>query len=300
VMEGAGGRFEVVAVVGDSRTVERGDWGDAVFYDSIRDLADAVVLHSPELVVVNVTKGRLAVFRVLLDLAGTGIRIVGLPEFYEHAFGRVPVGHLTPAWFMSLLHLYQRSYAGTPKRVFDIVGALTLLALSLPLFVLMAVLVGRPVFHRQIRLGEWGRPFAMYKFRTMGERAEEDGRAVFTDENDPRVTTVGRLLRRTRLDELPQLWNVLRGDMSIVGPRPERPEFYATLEAEVPHWTRRHMVKPGITGWAQINSGYAYDGETTSKKLSFDLWYLRHRSFIVDVVICVRTIPKLVSGFGAR
>jgi exopolysaccharide biosynthesis polyprenyl glycosylphosphotransferase len=294
------GRFEIVAVVGDSNGADHEDWGNATFYRSIYGLPDAVALHRPDLVVVNLETGRLRAFRMLLDLAGMGFRIVGLPEFYEHAFGRVPVTHLTPAWFMSLLHLYQRSYAGTRKRVFDIVGASIALLVTLPLALLIAVLVGRPVLYRQVRLGEWGRPFTMYKFRTMGETAEERGGAVFTDADDPRITSAGRLLRRMRLDELPQLWNVLAGDMSLVGPRPERPEFYATLEAEVPNWTRRHMVKPGITGWAQINSGYAYDLDTTSDKLSYDLWYLRHRSFLVDLMICVRTIPKLVSGFGAR
>jgi exopolysaccharide biosynthesis polyprenyl glycosylphosphotransferase len=292
------GRFEIVAVIGDSDEAE--GWANATFYRAIQDLPDAIGLHRPDLVVINVESGRLEVFRALLDVAREGFQIVGLPEFYEHAFGRVPVAHLTAAWFMSLLHLYQRSYAGTPKRVFDILGASIALAASLPLIAFISVLVRRSVLYRQVRLGEWGRPFTMYKFRTMREDAEGEGQPVFAEVDDPRITRIGRLLRRTRLDEFPQLWNVLRGDMSIVGPRPERPEFYATLEAEVPNWTRRHMVKPGITGWAQVNSGYAYDGETTSAKLSYDLWYLRHQSFLVDLIICVRTLPKLVSGFGAR
>jgi lipopolysaccharide/colanic/teichoic acid biosynthesis glycosyltransferase len=134
----------------------------------------------------------------------------------------------------------------------------------------------------------------------MRKNAEEPGLPVFATVGDPRITNVGRILRRTRLDELPQLWNVLLGHMSIVGPRPERPEFYATLAKQVPFWTRRHVVKPGITGWAQINAGYADDAVTTTEKLSYDLWYLRHRSFLTDLVICARTLPKFVSGNGAR
>ncbi len=117
---------------------------------------------------------------------------------------------------------------------------------------------------------------------------------------DSRVTGFGRLLRQTRLDELPQLWNVLKGDMSIVGPRPERPEFLLRLTAEVPFWSRRHLLKPGITGWAQVHSGYAADSIQTEEKLSYDLWYLRHRSFLMDVVICAKTCSVLLFGSGAR
>jgi lipopolysaccharide/colanic/teichoic acid biosynthesis glycosyltransferase len=139
----------------------------------------------------------------------------------------------------------------------------------------------------------------MYKFRTMVPDAEVHGPA-FATECDPRVTSVGRLLRKTRIDELPQLWNVLKGDMSIVGPRPERPEFWTMLEESVPFWTHRNLVKPGITGWAQVSGGYAHDCSSTSHKLSYDLWYLRHRSLVIDLAICMKTFSTLLSGSGAR
>jgi lipopolysaccharide/colanic/teichoic acid biosynthesis glycosyltransferase len=139
----------------------------------------------------------------------------------------------------------------------------------------------------------------MYKFRTMVADAEAAG-ARFAAEHDPRVTRVGRILRKTRLDELPQLWNVLKGDMSIVGPRPERPEFYDELHNSVPFWSRRHLVKPGVTGWAQVRGSYAWDAESTSEKLQYDLWYLRHRSLFLDLAICVKTVSILLSGAGAR
>jgi lipopolysaccharide/colanic/teichoic acid biosynthesis glycosyltransferase len=128
----------------------------------------------------------------------------------------------------------------------------------------------------------------------------EEGRPMWAEERDPRATGIGLILRRTRIDELPQLWNVLKGDMSIVGPRPERPEFLAELQETVPFWTRRHLVKPGITGWAQVRRGYTADAEGTAEKLSYDLWYLRHRSLAVDLAICARTFATLLSGAGSR
>jgi exopolysaccharide biosynthesis polyprenyl glycosylphosphotransferase len=254
----------------------------------------------PDLVVVAVDRGRPEVFSGLGNVASLGFRVVGLPEFYEHAFGRVPVRRMTDAWFMSILHLYQRSYSRRSKRAFDIAGALFGLLLTAPLFPLIALLVRQtdgPIFYRQTRLGEQGRLFTILKFRTMRIDAELNG-AVWAQESDPRMTSVGRLLRATRLDELPQLINVLRGEMSIVGPRPERPEFVDLLEESVPFWSRRHLLRPGITGWAQLRSGYAADSLATEEKLSYDLWYLRHQSLIVDALICARTLPSLLLAAG--
>jgi len=147
-----------------------------------------------------------------------------------------------------------------------------------------------PAIYRQARVGESGRPFTMYKLRTMTRDAERPGQAVYAADIDTRVTRVGRFLRATHLDELPQLWNVVRGEMSMVGPRPERPEFIRMLEAAIPFWCRRLLIKPGITGWAQVRCGYARDTETSAEKLSYDFWYLRHRSLAVDVAVCVSTV----------
>jgi exopolysaccharide biosynthesis polyprenyl glycosylphosphotransferase len=267
---------------------------------SVGEIGASIERHHPDLVVVNVRSGRQEVFGALLDVAGSGFRVVGLPEFYEHAFGRVPLAQLTPAWFISLLHLYQRSYTAVAKRLFDVVVAAVAMMIVLPFLPLIALVVGSPMFFRQVRVGRWGKTFMMYKIRTMRVGAEELGNPVFAAVDDPRVTKVGRLLRKTRIDELPQLWNVLIGDMSIVGPRPERPEFDSRLAREIPGWTRRNMVKPGITGWAQINARYADDTASTVDKLSYDLWYLRHASIMIDLMICFRTLPRLVVGFGAR
>jgi len=169
----------------------------------------------------------------------------------------------------------------------------------LPLLPLIAFLVRwtpGPIIYRQTRLGEGGRPFTIYKFRTMVVDAEASGQPEWATEGDKRVTPVGRVLRRAHLDEIPQLWNVLKGDMSIVGPRPERPEFVAMLEKEMPFWSRRLLIKPGVTGWAQVRSGYSADCASCADKLSYDLWYIRHRTLAVDLAVCVRTASLMVSS----
>jgi exopolysaccharide biosynthesis polyprenyl glycosylphosphotransferase len=293
-------RFEVVGIVDDERDSDQ--IAGATRHGKIADLARIVEEHRPDVVVLASERSRTEAFNVLLDVAHLGFCVVGLPEFYEYAFGRLPVRNLDARWFMSILHLYQRPYAQHTKRAFDIVVASLGLLLTAPLFPILALLVRRtpgPAIYRQTRLGAAGRPFTIYKFRSMRADAEADG-AVWAAEVDPRVTKIGRFMRNTRLDELPQLWNVLKGDMSIVGPRPERPEFVEELQAEVPFWTRRHLVKPGITGWAQVRRGYTSDAESTSEKLSYDLWYLRHHSLIVDLAICAKTLSTLVTGAGAR
>ena len=240
----------------------------------------------------------------LLDSRSLDFRVLSLADFYEHAFGRVPVERIGAAWFMSVLHLYRRPYPRFVKRAFDIGLASAAVLLALPLIPAIALLVALtspgPILFRQTRIGEGGRLFKILKFRTMVRDAESDGRALWAELNDARVTPVGRVLRTTRLDELPQLWNVFRGEMSIVGPRPERPEFLSVLENAVPHWTRRHLVKPGITGWAQVRLGYTSDPVAAVDKLAYDLYYLKHRSLVLDLVIAVKTAGTIFSGTGAK
>ncbi len=293
--------FDIVGVVDDERQSEH--VAGAPLLGRIADLPEIIERERPDLVVVAVAQNRLEAFGRLLGVATSGFRVVELPQFYEQAFGRVPVRRLTAAWFMSVLHLYQRPYTRFAKRTFDIAVAGSGILLTAPLFVVLAGFVKLskgPLIFRQVRLGEGGRHFTIYKFRTMRDGAEEPGRPIWAEERDPRVTSTGRLMRRSRLDELPQLWNVLRGEMSVVGPRPERPEFVELLEDTVPYWSRRHLVKPGITGWAQVSCGYTADAESTVEKLSYDLWYLRHRSLSVDLGICAKTFAALLSGSGAR
>jgi exopolysaccharide biosynthesis polyprenyl glycosylphosphotransferase len=277
-------------------------FGDVPVLGTFADIQRVVDEQRPGLIVVGVQRNRPEVFAELLEVAGAGFRVVGLPEFYEHVFGLLPVRQLTAAWFMSILHLYQRPYSANANRVFDLIIASLIVIAFLPLFPLTFLLIAftpGAVIYRQTRIGENGRPFTIYKFRTMTPEAEEAG-ALWAEEGDVRVTGLGRVFRRLRMDELPQIANVFKGEMSIVGPRPERPEFVELLEAEVPFWSRRHLIKPGITGWAQIRGGYASGSSETEEKLAYDLWYLRHRSVLVDLIICLMTFPRILTGHGAR
>ena len=261
-------------------------------------LADVVAELAPDVVVVADGMDCDAAVDHLLDVPDDRFRIIGYTSFFEHALGRVPVSTLRASWFMSLLHLRQRCYARWAKRAFDVAAASAALVLAAPIMAVVALLLrpSGPVLYRQTRLGERGRRFMIVKFRTMRVDAEALGGAVWwSGESDPRVTRLGRVLRRAHLDELPQLVNVLRGDMSMVGPRPERPEFVELLEREVPFWNRRLLVKPGVTGWAQLKGGYASDCEAMAEKLSYDLWYLRNRTVLVDVAICLATALQMVA-----
>lgn len=285
-------RFVVVGVVDDESPA-----GDTVV-GKIADLPEVIGTVEPDLVALAPGANRPATFAQLLELSERGFRVLELAHFYEYAFGSVPVRDLTGAWFMSVLHIYQRPYSRAMKRSCDVVGSLLLLVFFAPLFALVAILVKLtpgPIILRQVRVGEHGRPFTMYKFRSMRADAERPGEAVWSARGDPRVTSAGQVIRRLRLDEFPQILNVFKGDMSLVGPRPERPEFLELLSG-VPFWTRRHLVKPGITGWAQIRHGYASNTDGSMEKLSYDLWYVRHRSLVVDLAILWRTCAAVLWG----
>ncbi|NJO38756.1 MAG: exopolysaccharide biosynthesis polyprenyl glycosylphosphotransferase [Rhizobiales bacterium] len=189
------------------------------------------------------------------------------------------------------------------KRTSDILAASALLLLTLPLFPLVALLVKLdsrgPAIYSQTRAGLHGKPFTMYKFRSMRTDAEAKG-AQWAVDNDPRVTRLGKFLRLSRLDELPQLWNVLKGDMSLVGPRPERPEMIVELDEKIPYYKERHGVRPGITGWAQTSYAYTSSIEDTRIKLEYDLYYLKNHSLLLDFVIMFQTIRVALRGIGAR
>jgi exopolysaccharide biosynthesis polyprenyl glycosylphosphotransferase len=291
--------FRLLGRIGACRSSNR----DVPCLGGIPELAQVVEAQRPDIVVLTDEASYKLVVDRLLDVSGAGFRIAGLATFFEYAFGRVPLPHLTPAWFMGVLHLRQHVYARWSKRAFDILVASIGLFLLAPLLPVIAFLVWRtdgPVIYRQTRLGEGGRPFTVYKFRTMVCDAEAPDQPQWATECDQRATPIGSFLRRSHLDEIPQLWNVLKGDMSMVGPRPERPEFVAMLEASTPFWSRRLLIKPGVTGWAQICSGYAADCETSADKLSYDLWYIRHRNLAVDVAVCLKTAGLMLSSLLRR
>src|SRR5690606_33532869 len=222
-------------------------------------------------------------------------------SIYEAATSRVALNYAHADW---LREMFLGSAAYLPvKRALDIVLVLASLPVVIPVSLVVALLVKLsspgPVLFWQDRVGERGRVFRMVKFRSMRVDAERNG-AQFAAADDDRITPIGRILRRYRLDELPQLWNVLKGDMSIVGLRPEQVEFARQFENEIPFYRWRHTVKPGITGWAQVQQGYAAGVEDTIEKLEYDLYYVKHLSLWLDLSVLMRTVRIILTGFGAR
>jgi sugar transferase (PEP-CTERM system associated) len=238
----------------------------------------------------------------LLDCKMHGVIIRDPVEFLERIKGHIELEALNPSM---LIFSSGFSQAEMGKRLFDIIVSLTILVITSPIFLLTAVLIwlstfGRdPVFYRQRRLGLGDIPFDVLKFRSMKVDAEKNG-AQFAQKNDSRVTLIGRIIRKTRIDELPQLINVLKGEMSFVGPRPERPEFVSEFEHDIPHYSLRHAVKPGITGWAQICYPYGDTLEDARKKLQFDLYYIKNYSIFLDLTILFQTAQVILFGKGAR
>ena len=234
-----------------------------------------------------------AVFETVADFClDLPVKMMGANQLYEQLLGHVPIGTIDSAWFRYIMH--PRFHAASPlsKRFLDITGSLAIGLLFSPAIIAGAIGIKLgdrgPILYRQRRVGENGKEFQMLKLRSMSVDAEVNG-PQWSKGEDTRVTRVGRLLRRTHIDELPQLWNVLRGDMTLVGPRPERPELVAQIERQYPHYTRRHLVKPGIAGWAQLRCGYAGSNLGTAWKLCHDLYYVKHRSFLGDLLILFET-----------
>jgi exopolysaccharide biosynthesis polyprenyl glycosylphosphotransferase len=229
------------------------------------------------------------------------VRMIGANQFYEDLLGQVPMGTIDATWFRYIMHPRFRSASRLAKRSFDLLVAGTVAILSLPMvgIAMLAIKLtdGGAVLYRQRRVGEKGRVFTITKLRTMVEDAEAAG-PRWSGPDDERVTRLGRFLRGSHIDELPQLWNVLRNDMSLVGPRPERPEIVAEIQRRFPHYSPRHLIKPGITGWAQLRCGYGGSEIGTAWKLCHDLFYLKHRSFLVDLLILVET--AITGTRGAR
>jgi len=241
--------------------------------------------------------------QTLMDCLELGVEIVPMPVLYEQLTGRVPVEHVGSNWYvaMPLSHPLTRTFNRMIKRAMDIVLAslgMLFLAFFFP-FIALAIYLDSPgpIFYTQERVGEGGRIFKAYKFRSMVPDAEK-GRAVWAQENDPRVTRVGRILRRTHVDEFPQFLNILKGEMSAVGPRPERPEFVEELAKEIPFYRVRHAVRPGMAGWALVKYGYASSKEDALVKLQYDLFYIKHWSPWLDIVVLLKTVLDTVTLRG--
>jgi sugar transferase (PEP-CTERM system associated) len=230
--------------------------------------------------------------------------VLELSSFFERENGHLQLDSMNASWMILAEGFHQGMLRDTVKRLFDLVVSGAMLAVTLPLMALTGLLIKLespgPVLYRQERVGQGGRPFTILKFRSMCVDAEKDGKPRWAGQNDSRVTLVGRFIRRTRIDELPQIFNVFFGDMSFVGPRPERPYFVQDLTQKIPYYGVRHTVKPGITGWAQVRYPYGATDEDAMHKLQYDLYYVKNHSLFLDLMILFQTVQVVVWGKGVR
>jgi len=270
----------------------------------IRNLSQIVDHYKPEIMVIALDERR-GVFPAeqFLDWKLQGIEIYDAPDFYEQVTGKILINRLRPSWLLFTCGFRNKSMIQPVKRFFDIILSGLLLILTSPILLLSALLIRvgskGPILFKQERVGEREKVFELYKFRTMTAHAEQNTGPIWTSKNDKRITRVGRFLRQTRIDELPQLVNVFKGEMSLVGPRPERPFFVQKLDKVIPYYKQRLIVKPGITGWAAVNYRYCSTLRETGEKLGYDLFYIKHRSLLLDFFIGLKTINIILFRKGA-
>ena len=268
------------------------------------DIDRLIAEHHIDRIVVGLSdrRGKLPV-EELLRAKMAGIRVEDATTTYERVTGKLLIDDLRPSFLIFSDGFRVSRASRLMKRTLDLALSLVLAILAFPLMVLTALIVlledGRPVLYRQERVGENGRTFTLSKFRSMRKDAEKGGKPIWAKDGDNRVTRIGRFIRKTRLDELPQLWNVVRGDMSFVGPRPERPFFVDQLSKEIPFYQQRHAVKPGLTGWAQVKYRYGSSLEDAMEKLRYDLYYIKHLSVFFDLTIVFDTVKVVLFRKGA-
>jgi exopolysaccharide biosynthesis polyprenyl glycosylphosphotransferase len=243
-------------------------------------------------------------FQSILDAQENGVDVIPMPTLYEELLGRIPIHDLESEWLIRSFMNEARvnGFYVIAKRFLDILISLAGLLVYLILYPFIATAIildsGFPILYKQIRTGKGGKPYTFYKFRTMRQDAEKDGTARPAEEHDSRITRAGGFLRRTHIDELPQSWNVLRGEMSIIGPRAERPELVEQYQKEIPFYRARLLVKPGITGWAQVNYGYSATVAENTIKQEYDLYYIKHRSLLLDFSVILRTVWQVIGLRG--
>lgn len=265
-------------------------------YETTENLKDAnIVIASKE------NKKNNDYVQALYEIVRNGKTVMDFDKFYELVTGKIPVSLIGKTWFLeNLLEINKQAFEKA-KRTLDVTMVVLLLVPFLALFPFIALLIKTtskgPVFYRQKRVGKNGKIFEIVKFRSMMAGAEKNG-AQWAKEKDERVTMAGNFLRAARLDELPQIWNILKGDLSFIGPRPERPEFTEELEKQIPHYSMRHLIKPGLSGWAQINFPYGASVEDAMEKLQYDLFYIKNRSLLLEISIILKTIMIILSHSG--
>ena len=295
--------YHIVGCVTESRDADVAELGMPLLGTSA-DVSLLVLRHQIDRVIVSLSdrRGHLPI-QELLRAKLSGVRIEDAATTYERISGKILTDGLAPSWLIFSDGFQASRGTRVVKRLIDIVLAAIGLVLAAPLMLLTAMAVwldsSGPILYRQVRVGENDRLFTLWKFRSMRSDAER-GQPIWATNNDSRVTGVGRVIRLTRLDELPQLLNVLRGDMSFVGPRPERPYFVQQLAAEIPFYAERHAVKPGVTGWAQVKYGYGASVEDAMEKLRYDLYYIKHLSIGFDLTIVIDTVKVILCARGAQ
>ena len=266
---------------------------------TVRDLNVSEVV-----IAVRERRGGVLPLRQLLDCKLKGVRVMDLASFYERERGLLKLDSMRASWLIFGQGFEHGVTRDVVKRVFDVLVSVVMLAITFPVLLLAMLAIylesGRPVFYRQLRVGQGGRNFTIYKLRSMRKDAERDGKPVWATSDDDRITLVGGVLRKSRIDELPQLVNVLRGDMSFVGPRPERPFFVRQLIEDIPYYDVRHSVKPGVTGWSQVRYPYGASVEDALAKLEYDLYYVKNHSLFLDLLILMETAQVVLLGKGAR
>jgi sugar transferase (PEP-CTERM system associated) len=273
---------------------------------SIEDIPSLVSRLNVDRVVVSLSdaRGKLPMNQLLDIRFSNGVTFDHLASVYEEYTGKIAVENLRPSWLIFSEGFRKTRLLMAAKRALDLAFAIVGLIVGFPIMLLVGVLVKctsrGAMFYHQTRVGLKGREFTVHKFRTMCEDAERTTGPVWSTANDSRVTPIGRLLRRTRLDEMPQLWNVLKGEMSFVGPRPERPGFVRELTERIPYYGQRHVLKPGVTGWAQIRYTYGASVEDAIEKLQYDLYYIKNLSIALDLVILLETLKTVIMRRGAR
>ena len=291
-----------VAAMGD--TVDN---DEDVLQTNGKSIADIAIEKGADEIVIAMDdrRGNLPV-RQLLDARLKGIDVIDLLEFLERETGKIRVDLVSPGWLIFSPGFRRSQIRQFAKRAVDVFVCGTAAVVAIPIMVLVALAIkiedglAAPIFYRQFRVGQGGKTFNVLKFRSMREDAERDGKAVWASKGDSRVTRVGNFLRNSRLDEIPQVLNVLAGQMSVVGPRPERPEFVRELKKNIPYYSERHIVKPGVTGWAQLMYSYGASEEDAVEKLQYDLYYIKNQTLILDIMIILQTVEVVLWGKGAR
>jgi sugar transferase (PEP-CTERM system associated) len=305
VLDKREGGYKVVGFVGDDPELVGQSLINPRVIGLTADLEKIVSQHRIDRIVVAVNdrRGRLPLGSLLDIRLRDGVAIEESASFYERLTGKISTEMLRPSWMIfstnsRLVRMYKQA-----RRLVDMTMALIGLVLSSPVMLLAALAIKLdsqgPVFYTQERVGKGDEPFKIVKLRSMRTDAEQNG-AVWAEQDDPRVTRVGRVIRKLRIDELPQFFNIIRGEMSFIGPRPERPVFVQQLEREIPYYSQRHLVKPGLTGWAQIRYPYGASVEDALEKLQYDLYYIKNQSPVLDAIILFETVRIVLFGRGAR